>query len=1058
MHPPVVCNTPGTRNLTLELKEAGALFARRQSLSAASLKRLANLRVEAEQADSLAREAAGREAISLAFVKTKKFLWQSKETIVQRLRDIENALPCIRKMKAKLRRLTKKRTALRLSTSSRSVRKKAQPRLLANTIQKVRDELKAMPIKRLQVRADVQQAAEALERAEAEHERAQQQLSIDDASKQDSANTAKLAHLSVEVAENQQKELSAELEAARHNKEEVAAEEQRGRAQADEPRLWRRATLPPARAAGASAMGARRVAQLAAGITVDWCIAARAAPGHSRCWEVGSFQETIEWRALGDLEAAGERGVFVVEVCGEKASTRHVLLDTFLVGLLRGPRLKSPPMRLNFFELIRCSMGDPMFQDVWLVPEAPHWHEAALGLDRMKDIDPPASLQAKLRPYQLVGFQWLVALARNGLGAILADDMGLGKTLQAIAMLVHLLEAGLLRDAEERPCPALVVVPPGLLRNWEREFDKWAPQLSVYLYHGHNRALPPNRGTDYNIFLTTYHMVRNDSQKFCDADCITFSCMVIDEAQCIKNHNIKMTKAIKEVGNAIGHTRIALSGTPIENKVDELHSIFDFANYGYLGDRASFAQNFSRLIEQQRDPELRDKALELLRRLTRPFQMRRLKTDPNILPDLPEKIDMLDTVGLTAEQQRLYTAIQEEFRSRMDVSRRDSTNHTFERRGHIFAMLERVRRICSHPMCLERKHLPPSCQSFSEDMSPAASGKTSRLFELLEEILPTGEKVIVFVTRKAVLSVLCKLATERFRQVRVLQFSGDLTLQARSDVEKTFSEDSSAQLLLITVQCGGIGLNLVAASHVIHFDRCYNPAKEAQATDRCHRLGQHRAVCVHRLVTEGTYEERLEEIMQRKQDLSSLTITRAEDWIADYDDAALFDLFMLRSSGNGRRDATTSRAAAPPPPAQTQRAKREAMLQTPPRAPQPVSITAAPDSVTPPPMSSRLRPRWAAHLAGNFRSASLPASSSSNFSRTEPRAMKRQRTALLSLPAASSSSAGAEEECEECSICLDAPAVVRLLPCGHRTLCDGCSERVDSCPICRARISARQSS
>ncbi|CAK0800822.1 unnamed protein product [Prorocentrum cordatum] len=325
---------------------------------------------------------------------------------------------------------------------------------------------------------------------------------------------------------------------------------------------------------------------------------------------------------------AGAEGKWDLDYVDAGAETKkYLLLSLSLLTRLRGPTVKSPPMQLNFFELLRSSLGDPQFQDVWLIPEAPHFHEVALGLDRQKEIRPPASLARILRPYQVSGFQWLAALARNGLGAILADDMGLGKTIQAITMLVHLYDNGLLADEAGVRRPGLVVVPPGLLRNWQQEFQQWAPQLEIYLYHGPKRELPRS---SVDVMLTTYHMVRNDVSTLCDRARITFSCMVIDEAQCIKNHGTKLTKAVKEVGNCIGHTRIALSGTPIENKVDELHSLFDFTMYGYLGDQHRFSREFSKVIEQGRNPAKRQEVLALLKTLTSPFQMRRLKTDPSI--------------------------------------------------------------------------------------------------------------------------------------------------------------------------------------------------------------------------------------------------------------------------------------------------------------------------------------------------------------------------------------------------------------------------------------------
>lgn len=675
-------------------------------------------------------------------------------------------------------------------------------------------------------------------------------------------------------------------------------------------KILRRATLP-------DGPRPRRAMQLAKQMKMDWCCITASADGKATSVSIAEFMDTPECGKVKELaEAYGARNDFEFVFwfpSNEIQAGRYLRLSAQLWPKLNSPLYKNPPTQLNFFELLRASLGDSQFHDVWLVPEAPHFHQKALGLDRMTDFVPPQAVAPQLRPYQLAGFRWMACLCKNGLGAVLADDMGLGKTLQCISVLLYLKEQKLLTNEENQKCPALVVVPPGLLQNWQREFQRWAPTLSFYVYHGPKRSLPLNKGRDYDLLLTTYEMVRNDREKFADAQTICFSGMVIDEAQKIKNHGALVSKAVKEVGNAIGHTRIALSGTPIENKVDELHSIFDFVNYGYLGDQENFARTFSRIIEKGRDPQKKNESLQLLKRLTTPFQMRRLKTDPNILPDLPDKIDISSTTNLTKEQEKLYVAIQEDFRSTMTQSRETAgTNHAFQRRGHIFAMLEQVRRVCSHPLCLDKEKYPQSCKNMAVQQRVESSGKTSRLVELLEEILPAKEKAVVFATRKDIISVLEKLIRDRFKFTNVLIFTGDLSFQERSRVENRFQTDPTCQVLLITLQCGGIGLNLTAANHVIHFDRCYNPAKEAQATDRCHRLGQKRSVCVHRLITEGTYEEQLEKIMARKQDLSSLTVTRAEDWIADYDDEALFDLFMLRT-GSARR--------------------QNAPLQTPPRAP-----------------------------------------------------------------------------------------------------------------------------
>ncbi|CAK9113963.1 Uncharacterized ATP-dependent helicase YwqA [Durusdinium trenchii] len=589
---------------------------------------------------------------------------------------------------------------------------------------------------------------------------------------------------------------------------------------------------------------------------------------------------------------------------------RYVTLRGKLWPKLTSPVYKHPPIKLNFFELLRASLGDAQFSDVWLVPEAPHFHQKALGLDRMTDIKPPQAVENCLRPYQLAGFRWLACLSKNGLGAVLADDMGLGKTLQAISVLLYMKDIKLgwgsrfLSDPEGllvengKKRPFLTVVPPGLLRNWQREFERWAPSLRIYTYHGPKRSLPDDMGRAYDVLLTTYEIVRNERLKFSDVDVICFSGMIIDEAQKIKNHGALVSKAIKEVGNAIGHTRIALSGTPIENKVDELHSIFDFVNYGYLGDQASFSATFSRIIEKGlRSVSGSISALALYAtqtpcilhawcraRLTEDRSCIDNNTDKRALAlevGWPDHLRTLDQHELSEwRQEKLYAAIQHDFRVKMTSSAETRENHKFERRGHIFAMLEHARRVCSHPLCLDRGKYPDSCKGMTVQRRVESSGKTVRLCELLDEIVPAKEKAVVFATRKDVISVLAGLIGNRFHDMTVLIFTGDLSLQdarilcgvERNEVEQRFQTDPKCQLLLITLQCGGIGLNLTAANHVIHFDRCYNPAKEAQATDRCHRIGQKRSVCVHRLITEGTYEEQLEKIMARKQDLSSLTV------------------------------------------------------------------------------------------------------------------------------------------------------------------------------------------
>jgi len=324
--------------------------------------------------------------------------------------------------------------------------------------------------------------------------------------------------------------------------------------------------------------------------------------------------------------------------------------------------------------------------------------------------------------------------------------------------------------------------------------------------------------------------------------------------------------------------------------------------------------------------------------------------------------------------------------------------------------LEKARRICCHPLALPMIRWPASCSGLTVPLTFESSGKAARLAEILEEIIPSGEKVVIFVMRKSVIAILQELIQERFAAAGVvtLSFSGDLSLAQRSLTERRFAEESSCQVLLLTVNAGGVGLNLTTASHVVHFDRCYNPAREAQATDRCHRIGQQRPVCVHRLVTAGTFEERLDEIMHSKSELSSLAVASADDWIADFTDEQLFELFTLHPHSCAESFDSRFRLLSSP-------------------------------LVVAPIMSA----------------ARLPPSSVSNHHVEIGHDLctpKRQRVERDSNVQEQRDDAGGEEEC---CICMDSMATALLHPCGHRVLCQPCALRVQTCPVCRTTIIAR---
>jgi len=626
----------------------------------------------------------------------------------------------------------------------------------------------------------------------------------------------------------------------------------------------------------------------------------------------------------------------------------------------------------------------------------------------------------------------------------------LGKTIQAISLILYLKEAGLMTDQQGKPRPALVAVPPGLISNWQREFEKWAGQtLVVHSYYGHKRAVPPNKGVGVDVVLTSYHTLRLDVNKFVDPELIGFSSMILDEAQHIKNPKALITRVVKQIGSIVGHSRFALSGTPVENKMDELHSIHDFVNFGYLGSQETFQRDFSRRIEQKKNNDMRQEAITLLKRLVDPFQLRRLKTDKSILPDLPDCIGFDCPVELSDIQKKFYTAAQEEFKNKLQTSREQAANHSFERRGHIFAMLEKCRMICCHPAALVPEKRPTAIADVRVVPTAASeSGKCVRLLELLDEIITANEKVLVFAMRRRVLDLLQDMISAKFRAAKVLKMTGEVAVKDRREIEQSFQNDEDCKVLLLTIGVGGVGLNLTAASHVIHFDRCYNPAKEAQATGRAHRLGQRHAVCVHTMVTSGTFEERLDEIMQEKAELSNLTVTSVDDWIAHYDDEQVRELFMLRSSSN-RNLGPTGQASA----ASSSKASAAS------------SSKASPASSSKRQKTSKSKSGLLEETGGTQNSSSsgtqnsaleacaAAASSSTSASSHQPKKKRRQAEQLSVDKARSTATKDAEDL--ECTICMDGPASQMLLPCGHQCLCGDCVGLVEKCPICRADIQQR---
>jgi len=476
----------------------------------------------------------------------------------------------------------------------------------------------------------------------------------------------------------------------------------------------------------------------------------------------------------------------------------------------------------------------------------------------------PAALLATLRPYQERGLHWLVTMGGLGLGACLADDMGLGKTMQLLAALLHRLE----RAPDDRR-PALLVAPTSVVGNWEREIERFAPALRIVRHYGSERArereqFPSAAGT---LVLTTYGLLRRDAELLSQLE---WSVVALDEAQNIKNAASATARAARALRAS---QRVALTGTPVENRLAELWSILEFANPGLLGPIERFRREFAVPIERYANQD----AAARLRRVVGPFILRREKSDPSVIQDLPPKLEMKVVCTLTREQASLYKAVVDEELRRIEQA------EGMERRGRVLALLTYSKQICNHPAHYLGERGP----------LPQRSGKLARLTEMLEEALAAGDKALVFTQFREMGD---KLAQHLAASLgcEILFLHGGTSKKARDEMVHRFqNEPHAARIFVLSVKAGGTGLNLTAANHVFHFDRWWNPAVEDQATDRAYRIGQTRNVQVHKLMCAGTVEEKIDKLLDHKRGLASSVVARGEQWITELDGSALRDLFAL---------------------------------------------------------------------------------------------------------------------------------------------------------------------
>ena len=538
---------------------------------------------------------------------------------------------------------------------------------------------------------------------------------------------------------------------------------------------------------------------------------------------------------------------------------RWVILDPALLDRLRRP----PRTRMRATEALGAVLAGEAEIDgrtVKVAAEGPLADLAAriasLG-SAPEPVEPPPGLNATLRPYQQRGLAWLAGMCDSGLGGCLADDMGLGKTIQIIALHLHRrdLKAG----------PTLVVCPASLLGTWQREIRRFAPDIPVRRFHGGGRHLQ-DLALD-EVVLVTYGVVLRDSGRLAE---IGWGLVVADEAQHAKN---PFSRTARELRAIPAPARIALTGTPVENRLSELWAILDWTTPGLLGHLEAFTRRIARPVELYRDAD----ATARFAALIRPFLLRRKKTDPGIAPELPRKTETDQLVPLTAEQVTLYEAMVQETMQAIAAA------EGIERAGLVFKLLTGLKQICNHPAQYLKQPGP----------LPGRSGKLALFDELTDVILAGGESMLVF-TQYTQMATLLQQHLDA-RGIRSLFLHGGVPVPRREEMVAEF-QAGGVPVFLLSLKAGGTGLTLTRATHVLHYDRWWNPAVEDQATDRAYRIGQDRPVQVHRLIAEGTLEDRIAALLEKKRDLADAVIGSGERWIAELSDSELTELVGLRDA------------------------------------------------------------------------------------------------------------------------------------------------------------------
>ncbi|WP_337608574.1 DEAD/DEAH box helicase [Duodenibacillus massiliensis] len=570
-------------------------------------------------------------------------------------------------------------------------------------------------------------------------------------------------------------------------------------------------------------------------------------------WKVAVGGEAISREELKALSAMAGRVV--------RFHDSFMFVDEKELTRIRN-RIEAQKQGLTKMAILRAALTGDMDSSPVQLTEAVR--TALQRLLKETDTPIPATVKATLRPYQERGYRWMMRNVRIGIGSILADDMGLGKTLQVITLL-----EGLRTRRELKGKPALIVVPTSLITNWQRETARFAPKLKLHVYYGPGRALPGEKETVHAV-LTTYGTLRSSVNTLAER---AWRLLILDEAQAVKNYRTSTFKSVRTV-KADGV--VAMSGTPVENRLMEYWSIMEATNPGLLGSATGFKNTFAQPIEIEHDEE----TAEQFKRVTAPFILRRLKTDKAIAPELPQKISTDEYCTLTKEQALLYDKV-----VKKSLEQINDGMSPMERRAMVLTLMMKLKQICNAPA------------QYAKDGSYASaeySGKMQRLFGILEDLEAAGRKVLIFTQFREMGKLLQKWIGEKTGSTPKF-IHGGVAQKERQAIVDSFQTNRSDKVLILSLKAAGTGLNLTAATAIIHYDLWWNPAVENQATDRAYRIGQKSSVNVYRFISAETFEEKINTMIESKKALAEMTVETGENWIGDLSKNELQEIFTLQT-------------------------------------------------------------------------------------------------------------------------------------------------------------------